>query len=284
MSGASSPAVDVRVLRVGGVTMPHGYVFRPQLPTAPARFAAAFRPGAESLTSPLLAYVLRHPQAGPVLVDTGLHPDAQRDLHGDYGPVLGRVFSSLRFPAESYVEQLEGCGVRAGDFELVAMTHLHVDHTGGMRLLPHAEFVCCEQEWAAANARRAVMKGYAGHHLPPAERMRLVRIDRDGDPHGPFARTLDLLGDGSIRLLATPGHSAGHLSVLVRTGADEHALLAGDAVYTLRNLREERLPLITLDDALSLRSMRELAAFAREHPAAPLVPTHDPDAWRQLEG
>src|SRR5204863_705099 len=116
---------------------------------------------------------------------------------------------------------------------------------GGMRLLPTAEFVCSEEEWAAATSRRAVLNGYAQGHLPPRSRMRLVDFDRDGERHPPFARTIDLLGDGSIRLLSTPGHTRGHLSVLLRLDGGRRVLLVGDAAYTTRHIEEQLLSLLT---------------------------------------
>jgi glyoxylase-like metal-dependent hydrolase (beta-lactamase superfamily II) len=93
---------------------------------------------------------------------------------------------------------------------------------------------------------------------------------------------VDLLGDGSIRLLSTPGHTPGHLSVLVSVPGERQVLLVGDAAYTLRNIREEILPFFTVDDERYLRSLREIRAFAEREPEVPLVPFHDPDAWREL--
>ena len=102
--------------------------------------------------------------------------------------------------------------------------------------------------------------------------------------NGPFTRTIDLMGDGSIRLISTPGHTPGHLSVLLDLGPGPQVLVIGDAVYTLRSLREEILPLLTVDDDAYLRSLREIKAFAESAPDATLVPTHDPAAWRDIAG
>lgn len=63
-----------------------------------------------------------------------------------------------------------------------------------------------------------------------------------------------------------------------------YARSVGDAVYTLRSLRDEIRPfLIAAGAERYLRSLRHLSAFWQQHPEAILVPTHDPDAWRQLE-
>lgn len=162
------------------------------------------------------------------------------------------------------------------------MTHLHVDHTSGMRLLPQAEFTCSRDEWAATRRRFAVGSGYVRHHLPPAPRMRLIDFETYGEPYRTFAKTIDLLGDGSIRLVSTPGHTVGHMSVLLRLAQGRRVLVVGDAAYTLRNIREQILPMLTADDQSALRSMREIRAFAEEEPEAILVPTHDPSAWHAL--
>jgi glyoxylase-like metal-dependent hydrolase (beta-lactamase superfamily II) len=272
--------VDVEVLVAGEVAMPRAYVFPASGARGWRRVADVLAARGGSLRAPLLAYVVRHPQAGAVLIDTGLHPDAVDGLQRDYGRALGTVFRTLR-PAASFDEQLRERGVEPAGVELVVMTHLHVDHTSGMRLLPRAEFVCSAPEWAAATGRRAVLGGYAGHHLPDRSRLRLVDLEADGEPHGPFARTLDLLGDGSIRLVFTPGHTPGHLSVLLRRRAGP-LLVVGDAAYTLRSIELQAPPAFSADETLYRRSLAELAAYARDEPAATLVPTHDPDAWRQL--
>jgi glyoxylase-like metal-dependent hydrolase (beta-lactamase superfamily II) len=59
-------------------------------------------------------------------------------------------------------------------------------------------------------------------------------------------------------------------------------LVVGDAAYTLRNIREGILPLLTADDEASARSIAELKAFEEREPEAILVPSHDPSAWHGL--
>ncbi|HEX8743489.1 MAG TPA: N-acyl homoserine lactonase family protein [Thermoleophilaceae bacterium] len=265
----SAPAVEVTVLPSGELRMPNAYAYRLHLD-----------PGV--MRAPCLAFALRHPEAGTILVDTGLHPDAHRSLRDDFGLPMSLTFATLRPTAEPFDAQLRGIGIEPEEVERVVMTHLHVDHTSGMRLLPNARFACARDEWRAATGRGAGAKGFVAHHLPPEERMELVAFEEDGEPHGPFARAIDLLGDGSIRLLSTPGHTPGHMSVLVRAADGAQVLLVGDAAYTMRNVEEQLLPLVTADDSAYARSLRELKAFAEAEPDATLVPSHDPDAWHDL--
>jgi N-acyl homoserine lactone hydrolase len=275
-------AVELDVILAGEIPMPYPYVFRPAGGNALARLAHVLRPEGKPLRAPLLAFVLRHPEAGPILVDTGLHRGATEDLRRDYGRGLSLLFRKLRPGDQPFDEQLRALGVEPGDVKLVVMTHLHVDHTGGMRLLPNAEFVCAREEWSAATGPRASLAGVASGHLPDESRMRLLDFGRDGEPHDVFERTIDLLGDGSLRLISTSGHTPGHLSVLPRLAGGREVLLVGDAAYTTRSIHDQRLPLFTASDRNYTKSLRELERYAGSHPEAILVPFHDPEAWRRL--
>src|SRR5207302_8641251 len=102
-------------------------------------------------------------------------------------------------------------------------------------------------------------------------------LDYDADPvqsFATFAKSFDLFGDGSVRLVSTPGHTLGHQSVVLRTGSGE-VLVVGDAAYTERELRGEVMPLIVADSHLHGRSLREMRRYVAQTPAAVVVPGHD---------
>jgi glyoxylase-like metal-dependent hydrolase (beta-lactamase superfamily II) len=263
--------LSVIPIKTADLALPRAYAYRPR---RAGELTGVMR-------SQCLAFAIRHPEAGTILVDTGMHADASRSLREDFGIRMSLLFRTLRPAPQPFDEQLRALGIDPAEVEQVVMTHLHVDHTSGMRLLPSAEFVCSRAEWEAATGRGAGGKGFTQHHLPPANRMRLLDLDRDGEPYGPFAKTIDLLGDGTIRLVSTPGHTPGHLSVLL-PGID--VLLVGDAAYTLESIARQRLPLLTAGDGRYRRSLAELKAFTERHPDATLVPTHDPGAWHALRG
>ncbi len=84
----------------------------------------------------------------------------------------------------------------------------------------------------------------------------------------------DVFGDGSVTVLATPGHTPGHQSLLVRLRATGPVLLSGDAVHFRENWENRRVPEINADRDASLAAMQRLAdAMAREN--AQLWINHD---------
>lgn len=268
--------VEVQAVRCGEIRVPLAWVERPRGRLAVRELV---RPDQRVALS-LLFFVVRHPEAGVLVIDTGLHPDASQSVRGDFGLVTSVAFRGLEPAERSFAEQLREAGVEPAAVRQAVMTHLHADHTSGMRLLPEAEFVVCDREWAAATRRDGSLNGYAPKHLPDAARVRRVGFD-GAEPHGPFERTIDLLGDGSVRLLATPGHSPGHMSLLLET-AERPVLVVGDAVYRMRNLEHDILPFRTADEGRYQDSARQLRAYAQSTPEAVLIPTHDDQAWRAL--
>jgi N-acyl homoserine lactone hydrolase len=277
----NATGVELDTIVTAKVSMPYGYVYRARGNPA-RRILIGISPFGEMLDAPCLAFAVRHPSAGTILIDTGMHRDARENPRRDFGIPLSLMFRGLHPTKEPFDTQLRALDIEPDSVERVVMTHLHLDHTSGMRLLPNAKFTTSGAEWVATQRRFPAGKGYVPHHLPAVSQMQLLDFDRDGEPYATFKQSIDLLGDGTIRLLSTPGHSAGHLSVLLRLADGGQALLVGDAAYTMRNIAQETLPMITDDDAAAIGSLSAIKSFALANPETILVPSHDPDAWRAL--
>lgn len=123
--------------------------------------------------------------------------------------------------------------------------------------------------------------GYLRRHLPPQRSIKFVDFATAQVIEG-HLRAIDLLEDGSILLVPTPGHTVDHFSVLVSTNRGPVFLL-GDAAFTLRNLDEQVPPWRNHDDEAYSKSLRQLRAYQETHPDTLLAPTHDARAWKQLE-
>lgn len=231
---------------------------------------------------PFPAYLIHHPKAGPVLVDTALHPSVDAKPAAN----LGRFFATStrhRLPDGDLSTQLRARGIDPKSIKTVVMTHLHYDHTSGIAEFPNATFIVAAREWeAATTVARPATHGYRRAHFDYLFDYRT--LDFDGpliDSYASFGRTFDLFGDGSIRLAFTPGHTLGHMSVIARL-ATRDFVIAGDAVYTTAQLRGENEPGRPEDMHQWKRSQRELQRYAERFPDAVVVPGHDAEAFAAL--
>ncbi len=233
---------------------------------------------------PIPAFVIEHPGAGLILVDTGFHPSVAVDPKQNLGPLLGRLYKDTieMEPEQALPAQLRKRGIDPDEIALVIMTHLHIDHASAVSEFPKPPYVLGEGEWAAFN-KRGMTQGYVHKHVEHAIDLREVPYaSSEVNSYATFGRSFDLFGDGSVRLVSTPGHTLGHQSLILRL-KDREALLTGDAAYTLEVLDHERRGWVMADEHKWRRSLREIQLYQREHPDALIVPGHDDRTWAALE-
>lgn len=274
--GASGPAtVKAHLLLSATNRMPRAYFHREHGRMATLHAVGVGVGAGGTVVVPTVAYLIEHPVAGPVLVDTGLHPSIARSP-------AARLVKGLELRAP-IAEQVTERGIDPDDIDLVLMTHLHVDHAAALRDFPGRTVLVANREWEAAHAEG--LRG--GYHRPQFDRsdldFRLLDFESEGEPHAGFERTLDLFGDGSVRLLYTPGHTRGHFSLLLNLEDDRPALLAIDAAYTLATITEGQEPWRVADRPLFRHSLAQIRDFANAHPDALVIPGHDMDAWSALD-
>lgn len=236
-------------------------------------------PRSKWLTMPIPAFLLEHPQQGPVLIDTAFDPIVATDRKRSFGRAGALIFSPTNVRPVS--DQLRERGIEPGDVRTVVMTHLHFDHASGIGQFPGAEFVVERREWEAAS-HGGLRDGYFPAQLAPAENVRELDLVAAPAADG-FRHVHDVFGDGSVRMAFTPGHTVGHCSVLVET-ANGPMLLCGDASYARRTIDERWEPVVVGGDKRDYRdSLEQIAGWVAAHPDAPVICGHDPWNVADLE-
>ena len=229
---------------------------------------------------PVPVYLVRHPAAGHILIDTGLHPSIANDPKDNMGRFMARFFELEQ--GQDLISKLRAKGLGPGDIHVVVLTHLHTDHASGISNFPDATFVVSEAEWDYAQKAKQ-RKGYLAKHYDHAFDYCSVDFDADYvDSYGPFGRTFDLFGDGSVRLIYTPGHSAGHMSVALRLPRRDF-VVGADIAYTWRQLTGGPEPFQVHDRHNFRRSLKEMQAYRQQYPYAIVVPGHDQAFFDQLD-
>jgi N-acyl homoserine lactone hydrolase len=285
--GRTGATVKLHPLLSGTALSPPGWIHREEGRGARLRALGIGVSKEDMLTIPIVSFLVQHPGAGAVLIDTGLHPSCAVDPKPNFGRVGALAFAGLRMESSGPVpEQLRARGIEARDVPVVVMTHLHVDHASAMSEFPSATFVFSAREWEAATQPRAWQHGYRTRQFDHGFDYRTLDFEGSSgapDSYATFGRSFDLFGDGSMRLVYTPGHTHGHMSVVLRLGGDREALVAGDAIYTRRALRVGDLPFRIEDEHLFRRSLREIQLYEENNPDAVVIPGHDMEAWNELE-
>lgn len=283
--GTRGATVTVEPLIAGHVDFAREMMVSPGGRLLTAKLAKALLLGAKENVVPVPAFLVRHPSAGAILVDTGLHPSIASDPSENFGRLAARSGKPTLAAGEDVPSQLRERGLEPGEIPIVVMTHLHLDHTSAISEFPSSTFVVSEAEWeAAAHGHNPLLNGYRRSHFDYAFEYRTVDFDRDiVDSYASFGRTFDLFGDGSIRLAYTPGHSAGHMSVICHL-SERDFVIGGDAMYMEGQLDGSLPgPPRPADEHNFRRSLQELRLFRNQFPDAVITPGHDPDFYARIE-
>jgi N-acyl homoserine lactone hydrolase len=283
--GTRGASVAVEPLVAGHVEWPRSAMITPGGRLLTLKLLRALLTGKDAISVPVPAFLIRHPSAGAILVDTGLHPSIVSGGGENFGGTANRFGKPSLAAGEDVPSQLRKRGLDPGEIPVVVMTHLHLDHTSAISEFSNSTFIVSETEWRdAAHGPKPTLKGYRRAHFDYAFEYRTVDFDRGGiDSYASFGRTFDLFGDGSIHLAYTPGHSAGHMSVVCRLSQADF-VIGGDAMYVLGQLGGSEPPPPRPYDAHNLRrSLQELRLFRRQFPDAVITPGHDPDFYARIE-
>jgi N-acyl homoserine lactone hydrolase len=168
--------------------------------------------------------------------------------------------------ARPLAHQLAELKLTPGDVSKVILSHAHFDHAGNCNLFPRSQFLVQSAELDAMFGPGFARFGY----IPELyEALRTAYVQRvDGD--------LDLYGDRSIRLISTPGHTPGHMSLLVRLRETGPVILAADVAHYAFNLEQHIVPDMNSSREESLRSMDRIQRIAEEE-GAKIWLNHDID-------
>ncbi|MDP9326060.1 MAG: N-acyl homoserine lactonase family protein [Candidatus Dormibacteraeota bacterium] len=228
--------------------------------------------------TPILAWVIEHPE-GVIVVDTG---ELARAARPGYFPWWHPYFKrAARFavdPEEEVGPRLKGLGLSPDDVRWVVITHLHTDHAGGLGYFPKVEVVISRGEYLAARSPLATLNGYLQHHWPAWLEPRLVGFEgtrrTGGLPSVPLTKAEDVV------LVSTPGHTAGHMSVVALNGAAP-VFMAGDVSYLEATLMEEAVDSVAPDAGVARQTLAVVKRYVTETGAA-YLPTHDPGSKARL--
>jgi len=203
-------------------------------------------------------YLIKHSQ-GWFLWDTGVADAIAAMPDGQKGEGTG---PSWKRP-KTLISQLEQLGVKPDDIKMMAISHTHPDHAGNAELFPKTMLLVqqAEYDWPQPNGKP---------RFNPDHPVTKLNGDRD------------VFGDGSIRIISTPGHTPGHQSLIVKLPKTGTVLLTGDAVHFKDNFDNRRVPGGNTDKDQTIASMQRIADFLSKEQAKLWI-NHDQEQSNTLK-
>lgn len=217
------------------------------------------------ITVPVYAYLVDHPRHGLMMVDAGINWEQAHDHDGYYNhnAMVSRLLSDrdeyLMTTDQDLRVQIARLGYRVEDVRFVFLTHVHDDHAGGLRHLSGATVVLDRRDWD-----EGVLYPYSFDLV--RDGLDFPRFD--SGPFHAFPQSQDYFGDGSVILLPTPGHSPGHMCVLLRMD-DGDVLFMGDTLYTLPHLAVDDVRQMTIGGAATVEQVEAARRIQHLLAAAP---------------
>ena len=240
----------------------------------------------QQLHLPAMAAVIRHPEAGVILFDTGYGKPL---VHASSLPArLYRALLPFHVKEEDSIPyHLWSLGLSVADVSTIFLSHFHPDHIGSLKELPAVPILHSQAgltTLAQYTPRQRVHAAFFPELLPddfPSRAQAIEGLPRVelAEEWRPFTEAFDVIGDQSLLAISLPGHAVGQYGPLCRRANNRFVFLVADAAWTRRNITELALPgfpagTLIGDSAAFRDTLRKLHEFQTRRPDVPLVPSH----------
>jgi len=225
---------------------------------------------------PTYAWAIEH-REGVIVVDTGQGAHLLKTGQSYHPFVRWEVMFQID-REEEIGPQLRTLGIGPRDVTKVVLTHLHMDHDGGLAHFPNSEILVASGELSTAGGWAGHIRGYLPNRWPSW--FDPTPLEFTTESFGPFARSRRLTHAGDVIAVATPGHTADHISVLVQED-DVTFFLAGDTSYNESLMLAGKVDGVSTDERTSTATLDAIRRFTQVRPTI-YLPTHDPQSATRL--
>jgi N-acyl homoserine lactone hydrolase len=217
----------------------------------------------EVLNVPIKAYLVLHDELGNFLLDAGLDILYIDDTHvglDDVDEFFLKKNENIKFQLDC----------RGKELKAVFLSHLHSDHIAGIRELPkNIPYFVGKGELEQYHPNTT-----NGNFLSDVEMLYEINFSKS-DEMPPLGPCVDLLGDGSLWAISTPGHSKGHISYLIN-GLEGPIFLTMDACFIKDNLRLKIAPSdYTWDIKMAQKTLDMIIKFSEVYPEVRVICGHE---------
>ncbi|WP_378186100.1 N-acyl homoserine lactonase family protein [Aquimarina sp. W85] len=203
-------------------------------------------------------YVIKHPK-GNLIWDTGLSEDLvgnnPKEING------GALVLSRK---DSLLAQLDLIGMTPKDFDFIAFSHIHFDHTGAANYFKNATWLIQDVEYSFAQSEEIKAQGFYNSN----DFKELTHVKQlQGD--------YDVFGDGSVVIKSYPGHTPGHQALFLNLANNGPTVLSGDLYHFVKNRENKIVPQFNYDIPETEKSIKAFEEFVKNNNAKVFI-QHDP--------
>ena len=231
---------------------------------------------------PINTYLIEHPE-GNFLIDAG--GDKDWSDPGSWacdkiaGAISRRIATVDTRPSEEIQERLKELKIKPEEIKLTVITHLHFDHTAGIKKLKTATLVGNGDLQAPRTIGSAPCRSLDGVELTTFESLPKTTTGADEKR---FGDSVSLTTDGSIKVFSTPGHTPGSLSIRVAT--DKGALwFIGDITFTDDGIMPFAAVAGIHTNIADIRKIHDNLTDLKNTQSILVVPSHDLSAAERIQ-
>lgn len=271
--------VTFKALKVGSCTHP--------------QCMAARGTGFKSVEFPALCFLIKHPELGYILYDTGYESYFFEETK-NFPNKLYALVTPVSLPEEQCLEnQLKTLGLTFNDIKHVIISHFHADHIAGIKNFTQSTYICFTEDlekYKNMNSIKQLTKAFLKGLLPIDFEQRMINVNTTPKSNFTlegFPEVFDIFGDNSLLAVPLTGHTEKQLGLIFQENNQIYFLVA-DSIWGMDYLRHNQRPSsltgLIMDDKKNFNdTFDKLRHILFTRPDITMIPSHCNKTYLQLK-